>query len=62
MTVISPTSSSPLVRVARSISSYIVPHATAHLVSNLWLIAQCAARATVDDDRRVVIEGLALAW
>jgi len=46
--------------LARASSSYVVPHATAHLESNLWLIAQFGARVTVDD-RRVVIQGLALA-
>lgn len=50
----------PFCVLARSTSSYIVPHATGHLESNLWLIAQFGARATVED-RRVVIGGLALA-
>jgi RNA 3'-terminal phosphate cyclase (ATP) len=46
--------------LARSTSSYIVPHATAHLESNLWLAAEFGAGVTVEG-RRVVIEGLALA-
>ena len=50
----------PFCALGRSTSSYIVPRATAHLESNLWLIAQFGARVTVED-RRVVIEGLALA-
>lgn len=45
--------------LARGTSSYIVPRASAHLESNLWLVAQFGARVAVDG-RRVQIQGLAL--
>jgi len=45
--------------LARGTSSYIVPRASAHLDSNLWLVAQFGARVAVDG-RHVQIQGLAL--
>jgi RNA 3'-terminal phosphate cyclase (ATP) len=46
--------------LARGTSSYIVPRISAHLDSNLWLVAQFGARVAADA-RRVEIQGLALA-
>lgn len=45
--------------IARGKSSYIVPRPSAHLESNLWLVAQFGARAALDG-RRVEIQGLEL--
>lgn len=45
--------------LARGTSSYVVPRHSPHLESNLWLVAQFGARATVEA-RRVEIQGLAL--
>jgi RNA 3'-terminal phosphate cyclase (ATP) len=45
--------------LARGTSSYIVPRASAHLESNLWLVAQFGARVAVDA-RRVEIQGVGL--
>jgi RNA 3'-terminal phosphate cyclase (ATP) len=45
--------------VARGTSSYVVPRASAHLESNLWLVAQFGARVAMDG-RHVQISGLAL--
>lgn len=45
--------------LARGTSSYVVPRASAHLASNLWLVAQFGARAAVDGGH-VQIHGLAL--
>jgi RNA 3'-terminal phosphate cyclase (ATP) len=45
--------------LARGTSSYVVPRASAHLESNLWLVAQFGARVSVDA-RRVEIEGVGL--
>ena len=45
--------------LARGTSSYIVPRHSPHLESNLWLVAQFGARATLEA-RRVEIQGLAL--
>jgi hypothetical protein len=45
--------------LARGTSSYVVPHASAHLESNLWLVAQFGARVAVGA-RRVEIEGVGL--
>jgi RNA 3'-terminal phosphate cyclase (ATP) len=45
--------------LARGTSSYVVPHASAHLESNLWLVVQFGARAAVDA-RRVEIQGVGL--
>jgi RNA 3'-terminal phosphate cyclase (ATP) len=45
--------------LARGVSSYIVPRASAHLESNLWLVAQFGARVAVDG-RRVEIQGVGM--
>jgi RNA 3'-terminal phosphate cyclase len=45
--------------LARGTSSYVVPRASAHLESNLWLVAQFGAGVIVEA-RRVEIHGLAL--
>jgi RNA 3'-terminal phosphate cyclase (ATP) len=45
--------------LARGTSSYIVPRASTHLDSNLWLVAQFGARVAVDGSH-VQIQGLAL--
>jgi RNA 3'-terminal phosphate cyclase (ATP) len=45
--------------LARGTSRYIVPRASAHLDSNLWLAAQFGAQVAYDA-RRVAIQGLAL--
>jgi RNA 3'-terminal phosphate cyclase (ATP) len=45
--------------LARGRSSYIVPRASAHVESNLWLVAQFGARAAVDA-RSVEIDGVGL--
>jgi len=45
--------------LARGMSSYTVPRATAHLASNLWLVTQFGAQATVHA-RRVEIHGIGL--
>ena len=45
--------------LARGTSSYIVPRASAHLESNLWLVAQFGVRVAVDAGH-VQIQGLAL--
>jgi RNA 3'-terminal phosphate cyclase (ATP) len=45
--------------LARGTSSYVVPRATAHLESNLWLVAQFGARVRVDA-RCVEIDGIGL--
>jgi len=45
--------------LARGKSSYIVPRASAHLKSNMWLVAQFGAHVAVDD-RRVEIQGVGL--
>jgi RNA 3'-terminal phosphate cyclase (ATP) len=45
--------------MARGTSSYVVPRASAHLESNLWLVAQFGARVAVDA-RRVEIQGVGL--
>jgi len=45
--------------LARGTSSYTVPRASAHLASNLWLVARFGAQATVQA-RRVEIDGIGL--
>lgn len=45
--------------LARGMSSYTVPRASAHLASNLWLVSQFGAHATVQA-RRVEIDGIGL--
>jgi RNA 3'-terminal phosphate cyclase (ATP) len=45
--------------LARGTSSYTVPRASAHLESNLWLVAQFGARVAVHG-KRVEIQGLAV--
>jgi RNA 3'-terminal phosphate cyclase (ATP) len=45
--------------LAHGTSSYIVPRASAHLDSNLWLVAQFGARVAADA-RRVEIHGVGL--
>ena len=45
--------------LAHGISSYTVPRLTTHLASNLWLVTQFGARATVDA-RHVQIHGMGL--
>jgi RNA 3'-terminal phosphate cyclase (ATP) len=45
--------------LAHGTSSYIVPRASAHLDSNLWLVAQFGARVAVDAGR-VEIQGVGL--
>lgn len=45
--------------LARGTSRYMVPRATPHLESNLWLVAQLGARVTFDA-RRVEIQGVGL--
>ena len=45
--------------LARGTSSYVMPRASEHLQSNLWLVAQFGARVAVDG-RHVQIQGLAL--
>jgi RNA 3'-terminal phosphate cyclase (ATP) len=45
--------------LARGTSRYIVPHGSAHLESNLWLVGQFGARVAVDA-RRVEIQGVGL--
>jgi RNA 3'-terminal phosphate cyclase (ATP) len=45
--------------LARGTSSYVVPRASAHLESNLWLVAQFGARVE-SAARRVEIEGVGL--
>jgi RNA 3'-terminal phosphate cyclase (ATP) len=45
--------------LARGTSGYIVPRASAHLDSNLWLVAQFGVRVAVDA-RRVEIRGVGL--
>ena len=45
--------------LAHGNSSYIVPRTSAHLNSNLWLIAQFGAQVATDT-RRVQIHGIGL--
>jgi RNA 3'-terminal phosphate cyclase (ATP) len=45
--------------LARGTSSYVVPRASTHLESNLWIVAQFGARVAVDA-RRVEIQGVGL--
>jgi RNA 3'-terminal phosphate cyclase (ATP) len=45
--------------LARGTSSYVAPRASAHLESNLWLVAQFGARVAMDA-RRVEIQGVGL--
>ena len=45
--------------LARGLSSYIVPRTSAHLDSNLWLVAQFGAHV-VTDNKRVQIQGIGL--
>jgi RNA 3'-terminal phosphate cyclase (ATP) len=44
--------------LARGTSRYVVPSPTTHLTTNLWLIGQVGARATIDR-QHVTIEGIA---
>ncbi len=45
--------------LARGMSSYTVPRVTTHLASNLWLVTDFGARATMDAEH-VQIEGIGL--
>jgi hypothetical protein len=45
--------------LATGTSTYVVPRTTRHLESNLWLVGLFGARS-VNEDRRVSIEGVAL--
>lgn len=50
----------PFAALARGVSEYVVPLATEHVVTNLWLVERFGARARLAGDR-VRIEGIDLA-